>query len=149
MLVLEYCPRGTLADALARGGLTVDEVLRLGVQLADALAHVHARGMLHRDVKPGNIGFTSNGAVKLLDFGLTGADHHAAGTPAYLPPEVFAGAAPGVAVDLWGLATVLREACAPDDRLSAFLARALARRPADRYRTSREMGAALRQLTGT
>ncbi len=70
MLVLEYLEGGTLADWLARTALGPEEVVALGVAMAEALARVHAAGVLHRDVKPSNIGFTREGLPKLLDFGV-------------------------------------------------------------------------------
>lgn len=71
MLVLEHLPGGTLADRLAKGPIPSAEVLQIGVTLADALAAVHRAGILHRDVKPSNIGFTADGSPKLLDFGVS------------------------------------------------------------------------------
>lgn len=142
VLVMEYCPLGTLARALATRWLEVDEVLRLGVRLCAALAYMHGRGVLHRDIKPSNIGFTSTGAAKLLDFGLS-AEEHPAGTRAYLPPEALAGAPPDEALDLWALALVLRQASRSDGRLARVLERALAPDPAGRFSSADAMGAAL------
>jgi hypothetical protein len=70
MLVLEYLEAGTLAERLRRGPLAPAEVVTLGAVMADVLAHVHAAGVLHRDVKPSNIGFTREAVPKLLDFGV-------------------------------------------------------------------------------
>jgi hypothetical protein len=70
LLIFEYLDGGTLLDSLRGGPLTIDETIDLGTLLADALDRVHASGVLHRDVKPGNIGYTSHGVPKLLDFGL-------------------------------------------------------------------------------
>ena len=68
-LVMEYLTGETLARRLARGPLPLDEGLRYAIQIADALDKAHGAGIIHRDVKPGNIMITSSGA-KLLDFGL-------------------------------------------------------------------------------
>src|SRR5258708_1584072 len=68
-LVMEILEGETLADALARGPLPLDQVLRHGAVIADALDHAHRLGIVHRDLKPGNIFLTSTGA-KVLDFGL-------------------------------------------------------------------------------
>jgi tRNA A-37 threonylcarbamoyl transferase component Bud32 len=147
VLVVEYFAGGTLADVLARGALPRDEVVALGIRLADALAYMHDRGFLHRDVKPSNIGFTADGVAKLLDFGLSDAGGTAAGTPGYLPPEALSGAPPDAAVDLWGLAVVLLQAVGDHDPdLAAFFARALAPSPADRFESARDLAAALHRL---
>ncbi len=68
-LVMECLEGETLADRLNRGPLTVEEVLRYGAQVADALDKAHQQGVIHRDLKPGNIMLTKAGA-KVLDFGL-------------------------------------------------------------------------------
>lgn len=68
-LVMEYLEGETLAHRLARGYLSPEHVLQYGIQIADALEQAHRRGVIHRDLKPGNIMLTKSG-VKLLDFGL-------------------------------------------------------------------------------
>src|SRR5262245_29546197 len=68
-LVMEYVAGETLASRLERGALRIEEVLRYGAQIADALDVAHRSGVIHRDLKPGNIMLT-RGGVKLLDFGL-------------------------------------------------------------------------------
>ena len=68
-LVMECLEGETLADRILRGPLTLEEVLRYGAQVADALDKAHQRGVIHRDLKPGNIMLTKTGA-KVLDFGL-------------------------------------------------------------------------------
>jgi Tol biopolymer transport system component len=68
-LVLEYLEGRTLAGCLIKGALPLSEVMKIGVQLADALDHAHRCGLVHRDLKPGNIMLTRSG-VKVLDFGL-------------------------------------------------------------------------------
>ncbi len=70
MLILEYLEGGTLADRLRRGALAPAETVGIGAAMADALARVHEAGILHRDVKPSNIGFTKGAVPKLLDFGV-------------------------------------------------------------------------------
>ncbi|MDQ5871037.1 MAG: protein kinase [Acidobacteriota bacterium] len=68
-LVMEYLEGETLADRLARGALPLGQVLRHGIEIADALEKAHRQGIVHRDLKPGNVMLTKSG-VKLLDFGL-------------------------------------------------------------------------------
>ena len=70
VLVLEYLAGGTLADRIRCGPLPVSDVLSIFMSAAEVLRHVHNAGYLHRDIKPSNVGFTSQGALKLLDFGL-------------------------------------------------------------------------------
>jgi len=68
-LVMEYLEGETLAERLTRGALPLDQVLRYAIQIADAIDRAHRQGVVHRDLKPGNIMLTKTGA-KLLDFGL-------------------------------------------------------------------------------
>src|SRR5262249_12749786 len=68
-LVMEYLEGQTLAERIERGPLPTAQVLRLGIEIADALDKAHRQGIVHRDLKPGNVMLTKSGA-KLLDFGL-------------------------------------------------------------------------------
>ena len=68
-LVMEYLEGETLAKRLERGPLPIRELLKIGVEVADALDKAHRQGLVHRDLKPGNVMLTKSGA-KLLDFGL-------------------------------------------------------------------------------
>jgi Tol biopolymer transport system component len=69
-LVMEYLEGETLAQRLERGALPLSDVLKYGVQIADALDKAHRQGVVHRDLKPGNIMLTPQGGAKLMDFGL-------------------------------------------------------------------------------
>jgi Tol biopolymer transport system component len=69
-LILEFIEGKTLADVLSKGPLPVDESLSLAKQIAEALEVAHEKGVIHRDLKPGNVMVTSDGVVKVLDFGL-------------------------------------------------------------------------------
>src|SRR5438105_3589528 len=69
-LVMEYVPGGTLESRLAAGPLPIDDVLRLGAGIAEALDNAHQHGFLHRDLKPGNVALTADGHPKILDFGI-------------------------------------------------------------------------------
>jgi serine/threonine protein kinase/Tol biopolymer transport system component len=89
-LVMEYLEGETLLDRLRRGPLPLEQVLKIGVEMADALDRAHQAGIVHRDLKPGNVMLTRSGA-KLLDFGLAKglvapAAAAASGTPAGMPP---------------------------------------------------------------
>ena len=69
-LVMEYVAGGTLQSRLEAGPLPVDDVVRLGTAIAEALDNAHRHGFLHRDLKPGNIALTADGNPKILDFGI-------------------------------------------------------------------------------
>jgi eukaryotic-like serine/threonine-protein kinase len=65
---MQYVEGETLADRLARGPLPVAEALRTAEQIADALSEAHAHGIIHRDIKPGNIMLAARGPAKILDW---------------------------------------------------------------------------------
>jgi Tol biopolymer transport system component/predicted Ser/Thr protein kinase len=69
-IVMEYALGRTLKDAIPRGGMRLDQVLRVAIPIADALARAHAAGIVHCDLKPGNVMVSTEGTVKVLDFGL-------------------------------------------------------------------------------
>jgi serine/threonine protein kinase len=115
-LVMEYVPSRSLAAVLIeRGPLPPAEVATIGRQLADALAAAHAAGIVHRDVKPGNVLLGDGGTVKVTDFGISHATDDVtitrtgmlAGTPAYLAPEIARGANPTAASDVFSLGATL------------------------------------------
>jgi serine/threonine-protein kinase len=69
-MVMEHVQGKTLSDLIPKGGLRVPQVLKLALQMTDALQTAHAAGIIHRDLKPGNVMVTDTGLVKILDFGL-------------------------------------------------------------------------------
>jgi serine/threonine protein kinase/tetratricopeptide (TPR) repeat protein len=69
-LVMEYVGGGTLESRVATGPMPIDDVLRLGAGIAEALDNAHRNGFLHRDLKPGNVALTAGGQPKILDFGI-------------------------------------------------------------------------------
>lgn len=119
-LIMEYLPARSLAMALnIAESLPPDEVIQIGAQIADALTAAHAAGIVHRDIKPGNILVADRGSalgmVKISDFGISRAktDTHEensaviTGTPAYFAPEVARGADPTEASDVFSLGATL------------------------------------------
>jgi hypothetical protein len=115
-LIMEYLPSTSLADVLAeRTTLPVPDVARVGQQVAGALASAHDAGIVHRDVKPGNVLMTEDGTAKLTDFGISRAVGDGtitatgvlAGTPAYLPPEVVEGQDADFRGDVFSLGATL------------------------------------------
>jgi eukaryotic-like serine/threonine-protein kinase len=115
-LVMEYLPSRSLAQVLGeKGPLPSQEVADIGRQVADGLAAAHAAGVVHRDVKPGNVLIADDGRVKLTDFGVSRAVDDVqltrtgliAGTPAFLCPEVARGEDPTAASDVFALGATL------------------------------------------
>lgn len=119
-LAMELLQGQTLEQRLSTGQpLPIDQVLTIGVGVAEGLAAVHAHGRIHRDIKPTNLWLTTDGAIKLLDFGLaplqTGAPALTpcdviVGTPGYLAPEQIHGGVVGPQTDLFALGCVLYRA---------------------------------------
>lgn len=107
-LVLDLLSGGSLADLLARRGrLRPGEVVTAVAPVAAALAHVHAQGVVHGDLSPGNVVFTEEGRPVLTDLGVARVVGEAAQgrvTPAYVDPVVARGGAPGPSSDVFGLA---------------------------------------------
>src|SRR6478735_9198223 len=116
-LVLRAMKGGSLADALHDGPLEAPAALRIGRDVAAALAHAHAHGVVHRDVKPGNVWLTEDGHAALGDFGVARApggerltaEGVVVGTPGYLSPEQVRGGVAGPAGDLYALGVTLRD----------------------------------------
>jgi hypothetical protein len=121
-LVMECLPGSTLVDELAWGSLEPRRARQVGLDLLGALDAAHRLGIVHRDVKPGNIllGLDLDASVKVSDFGIAkSADDHSltdsgslVGTAAYLAPERVAGESAGPAADLYSAGVVLYEAVA-------------------------------------
>jgi eukaryotic-like serine/threonine-protein kinase len=124
-LVMELVEGKTLHAALAKGPLPVSEALSIAIQIADALAEAHRAGILHRDIKSGNVMLTPRGHVKVLDFGLAKRlesgpaaapagpeltrEGTTLGTLSYMSPEQLLGKAVDVRSDLFSLGVVLYE----------------------------------------
>jgi serine/threonine-protein kinase len=126
-IAMEHVEGRTLNSVIPPDGLSPELAVRYGIQIADALAHAHDRGVVHRDLKGSNVMVTPEGRVKVLDFGLarrvregqgTAAtesavtfddEHTMAGTVAYMAPEVLQGQSPDRRDDVWALGVLLYE----------------------------------------
>ena len=126
-IVMEYVEGTTLSDAIRPHPLPVSTVVEYGVQIASALQAVHDAGVVHRDLKCGNIRITDSGLVKVLDFGIAAREPMPsdattsldsvygpvgmfAGAPAYMAPELLRGEPPDRRSDIWALGVTLHEA---------------------------------------
>ena len=123
-LVTEYISGLSLDNKLAGGALSEKEVMGLGIQLAQGLGGAHEQGIVHRDLKPANLRLTSDGRLKILDFGLAQLIPHASevgmtatltesqnitGTLPYMAPEQLRGEPAEARTDIWAAGVVLYE----------------------------------------
>ena len=118
MIVMEYVPGDTLADLIRSDGpLAPEEALRILRGIAAGLDAIHARGIVHRDVKPANVLLGSDGSVKLADLGVADVGDRTrittagavVGTFSYMAPEQLDGAQPSPRMDVYALAAVAYE----------------------------------------
>jgi len=153
-LVMELVPGQTLAERLRVGPLGMEEALRIGAQIAEAMEAAHEKQVIHRDLKPANVKVTPEGRVKVLDFGLAKAfgadaedlqssptltsmgteDGRILGTPTYMSPEQARGKPVDKRTDIWAFGCVLYELLVGQrafeaDTVSDTLARILEREP--------------------
>ncbi|WP_176849645.1 serine/threonine-protein kinase [Belnapia rosea] len=181
-IVMELVEGGSLKDRLDRKErFPVPEIVRIMEEVLAALAYSHGRGVVHRDIKPGNIMLSGDGAVKMADFGIARLENSSMtqigtvmGTPSYMAPEQLRGETVDARADIWaagvmlyqlltgekpfegGFSAVMHKALhtepPPPSRLSvtapqafdAVIARALAKRPEDRYPGAAAFAAAIR-----
>ena len=181
-IAMAFCEGESLKRKIERGPLPLPQALAIAAQVAAGLAAAHDKGVVHRDVKPGNVMVAEDGRVKIVDFGIARlADEtrltrtgDVMGTTAYISPEQFLSAETDHRTDLWSLGVVLYEMLTGrlpwtngDERelinaivkrpprpiailrpevppaLERLVARALAKRPADRYQRADELRADL------
>jgi eukaryotic-like serine/threonine-protein kinase len=130
-IAMEYVEGHGLNLEIPTTGMPSDQVERYGLQLADALAHAHSRGVIHRDLKTSNVMLTPSGRLKVLDFGISQrfepgrmsdgttvldasweSQHTFTGTLPYVAPEILKGQEADVRSDIWSLGVVLYEMAA-------------------------------------
>lgn len=147
-LVMEYIRGATLSDRLCAGPLPEKDVLRLGLQLAEGIAAAHEHGVIHRDLKPGNLRVTPDGWLKILDFGLARAIGPAGedtstqtamqtaeveGTLRYMAPEQLRGQTIDGRTDIYAVGLILYEMTTGqvpfDDKLTTALVEAILHHP--------------------
>ena len=130
-IAMEFVEGRPLSLEIPSTGLSLDQVERYGLQLADALAHAHSRGVIHRDLKAANVMVTPSGRLKVLDFGISQrfepgrigdgttildqsweSQHTFTGTLPYIAPEILKGQEADVRSDIWSLGVLLYEMAA-------------------------------------
>ena len=126
-IVMEFVKGRSLTEQIPENGLPADTAIRYGEQIADAMAHAHEHGVIHRDLKSPNVVITGAGRVKVLDFGLAKhmtpgeislktqsistltSDGAIVGTMHYMAPELFRGESADARSDIWALGVILYE----------------------------------------
>lgn len=118
-MAIEFAKGKDLESIIKIGGpLKIPEIYNILVQLVRAISYAHSKGIIHRDIKPGNIIVAANGAVKVVDFGLAGKLEvdtgqtvvgEVFGTPRYMSPEQFRGESQSAATDIFSIGIVLYE----------------------------------------
>jgi serine/threonine-protein kinase len=139
-IVMEHLEGEDLSQVLHRGELTFEERIRTLIQVLDALEHAHAKGVIHRDIKPGNVRVLPNQTIKLVDFGiarLAAADALTKtgtiiGTPNYASPEQLRGETVDKRTDIYSVGAMAYELCSgrrpfqgPDDSLTTVILKAV------------------------
>ncbi len=115
-ICMAYYEGGPLNKKIEKGALKLEESVSIALQIAQGLAKAHRQGILHRDIKSGNVVVTADGIAKIVDFGLakllgntTRTKTKAAGTPGYISPEQLSGDLADHRADIWSLGIVLYE----------------------------------------
>ena len=152
-IAMELLEGRTLKQELGVRSLEMGKVIEIASQIAEALDAAHAQGVIHRDIKPGNIFITARGVVKVLDFGIAvmadSPDSHggvAIGTRAYMAPEQLQGRAVDARTDIFALGVVIQQMAGKAAAFDRILERCLANDPAARFGSARELRAALHGL---
>jgi len=152
-IAMELLEGRTLKERLGAGGLGPGEVIEIASQVADALEAAHGKGIIHRDIKPGNIFITARGVVKVLDFGIAvmagspdSRGGTAIGTRAYMAPEQLQGRAVDPRTDIFSLGVVIQQMAGGRAAFDRIVERCLANDPAARFGSAGELRAALHGL---
>lgn len=114
---MAYYEGETLKDKISKGTLPIEKIVNISIQIAQGLAKAHEKGIIHRDIKPGNIIVQNDGTVKIIDFGLSKLLYQKAitisgttkGAAAYMSPEQALGQEINQQADIWALGVVLYE----------------------------------------
>ena len=162
-LAMEYIAGQTLKELIGGRPLPFGQAIELALQIGEGLRAAHANGIIHRDIKSGNVMVTASGQAKLMDFGLARdgdpdqvSRTHVSGTPGYMSPEQAAGGAVDERADIWALGIVLHEMLTGrvpvigemdplPPALERVLRKALATNPANRYQHVADLLVDLRQ----
>ena len=158
-MVMEYVEgEGLDVRMRAEGPMKLSEVAPITTQIASALDHLHARGIVHRDVKPGNVLVTGDGRLKITDFGIARTedptqtlDTEVYGTPHYMAPEQIQGGAVDARTDVFALGAVLYEMLTgnrafPGATVAEVAHRVVYGNPAEGRRDGRPLPAAVQQV---
>ncbi len=152
-IAMELLEGLTLKQELGVRSLDLGQIIEIASQVADALEAAHAKGIIHRDIKPGNIFITARGVVKVLDFGIAvmadspeARGGAAIGTRAYMAPEQLQGRAADPRSDVFALGVVIQQMAGGSAALDRIAERCLASDPAARFGSAAELRAALRGL---
>jgi serine/threonine protein kinase len=116
-ICMDYYEGETLKEKISRGTLNFDETVDISIQISEGLEKAHEKGIIHRDIKPANIFITTEGVVKILDFGLAKLSgrtkltkaQSTLGTVAYMSPEQASGDEVDNKTDIWSLGVILYE----------------------------------------
>jgi eukaryotic-like serine/threonine-protein kinase len=118
-IAMEFLEGKILSDVIKEKPLRIEEIVAFGIQIAEALDYAHQKGVIHRDIKPGNIVVQPDGRIKITDFGVAHIDNTSAtlqtqageimGTPAYMSPEQVLGKPVDGRSDLFSLGVILYE----------------------------------------